>query len=241
MRGTPLFDLRHRSRSGWLAPVRGAILISIAILAVGAAVATGAASLIGGDGKIHACAAKRDGALRVVKAGKKCKRTETAISWNQSGQRGPTGPAGAIGQRGADGAPGAAGGQGPAGSPGQPSTADPRPTPTPAMTDPTIAAVTLAIGDGPQVRVKRIGGCRDLSSGPEACYLEFQAGATPPLFAWISEAANGSSPRRTITIRQSNQYQGSALPGLVLSEAAITRVDFGTFDGSSSDPLCSSS
>jgi len=60
----------------------------------------------GPDGVIHGCYAKKNGALRVVKAGSKCQRSELALSWNQQGQPGPIGSGGALGAQGAAGANG---------------------------------------------------------------------------------------------------------------------------------------
>jgi hypothetical protein len=59
-----------------------------------------ATSFIGSDGQLHACVDKK-GALRLVKAGKKCATGESRIAWNQ---RGPRGLRGARGLAGRDGA-----------------------------------------------------------------------------------------------------------------------------------------
>ena len=74
--------------------------------------AVAATSLVGAQsgGTISACANKKTGVLRLLKAKQKCnKRTETAVAWNQAGIRGPAGPAGT---------PGAQGPQGEQGTPG---------------------------------------------------------------------------------------------------------------------------
>jgi hypothetical protein len=60
------------------------------------------------DATVYACAKKKGGALRTVKKGKRCKRTERKLSWSTRG------PGGAQGERGV------AGGQGPAGATGAP-------------------------------------------------------------------------------------------------------------------------
>ena len=62
-------------------------------------------------GTLHACV-NEEGGLRLLKAGKRCKKGQTAVVWDQ------TGPAGA---KGALGAPGAAGGKGAEGPKGAPS------------------------------------------------------------------------------------------------------------------------
>ena len=89
---------------------------------------------------INACKTKVLGYVRVVSASAKCRKNESALSWNAVGPKGdagPPGPAGAAGPagpagpqappvppgpagaKGADGAPGPAGPQGPKGDPGQ--------------------------------------------------------------------------------------------------------------------------
>ncbi len=92
---------------------------------------------------INACKTKVLGYVRVVSASAKCRKNESALSWNAVGPKGdtgaagpagpagavgpagaagpagPTGPAGPAGAKGADGAPGPAGPQGPKGDPGE--------------------------------------------------------------------------------------------------------------------------
>lgn len=75
-----------------------------------------AAGLIpGSDGTIHACYNKTNGNVRVVAAGSKCRVSERALVWNQTGPVGPQGPAGPQGPQGPQGETGPAGPQGPAG------------------------------------------------------------------------------------------------------------------------------
>ena len=57
---------------------------------------------------IHACYAKRGGAMRIVGPRAKCRRSERALAFNQKGRAGAPGTAGA---------PGATGAQGPTGTP----------------------------------------------------------------------------------------------------------------------------
>src|SRR4051794_40865105 len=62
--------------------------------------------------KITACVVKKgktSGALRIVAAKTKCKKTEKRITWNQKGVRGTAGPAGAAGTAGGTGPAGTAG------------------------------------------------------------------------------------------------------------------------------------
>src|SRR4051794_10472909 len=100
----------------------GALALVIALGGVGIA------SITGSDGVINACYAKKSGAVRVVKAGKKCAKGEKPISWNQQGPQGPPGAQGAPGAQGTPGAQGVAGTNGANGidgSPGQAGSAGP--------------------------------------------------------------------------------------------------------------------
>jgi hypothetical protein len=81
-----------------------AFLLAI-VLAVGVA-ATAWAAIPDGTGAISGCYAKKGGKLRVVKAGKTCKKTERPLTWSQTGPAGAAGPRGATGPKGAKGAPG---------------------------------------------------------------------------------------------------------------------------------------
>jgi hypothetical protein len=65
--------------------------------------------IVGSDGQLHGCYQKRSGSLRLVKAGKKCRKSETAIAWSQRGPQGLQGAGGAARQ------PGVKGDQGPVG------------------------------------------------------------------------------------------------------------------------------
>jgi hypothetical protein len=80
-----------------------------------------AASLVGRDGKIHACykvKGKAKGSLRVVRSAKaKCPKRWKKVSWYASG------PAGPQGESGANGASGETGTNGSNGLPGVPATA----------------------------------------------------------------------------------------------------------------------
>lgn len=81
-------------------------------------VAGGGYAIASGGGTIHACASKRNGALRLAK---NCKKKEKGLSWNAQGPKGATGamgPTGAMGAPGATGAPGAQGVTGPRGPAG---------------------------------------------------------------------------------------------------------------------------
>jgi hypothetical protein len=118
-----------RSRRVW--PLLAALLACLALTAgLGYAADTTPAT-------INACKTKVLGYVRVVTTAGKCRKNESALSWNtvgpkgdagppgpagaagQAGPGGPAGPAGPAGSKGADGAPGPAGPQGPKGDPGE--------------------------------------------------------------------------------------------------------------------------
>ena len=98
------------------ARIRRVMTLGAALLALAVGGATAGLDAAAVDGVIKACRHK-SGILLVPSAGKACKRSEQALSWNVQG---PAGPAGADGK---DGAPGPAGpggaGSGPAGRPGR--------------------------------------------------------------------------------------------------------------------------
>jgi hypothetical protein len=79
-----------------------ATVIAIAALVVATSgVAIG--SFAPKNGKIVACYSKKTGALRLVEEGKKCRRGEQKVAWNQQGKRGQRGPRGPAGDDGFDG------------------------------------------------------------------------------------------------------------------------------------------
>jgi cysteine-rich repeat protein len=89
----------------------GAILVAALAAAVALAflinsVATGA------DSRIHACVGKKSGTVRIVAAGKRCKKGERRVTWRRVGPVGAPGVAGSDGATGPQGATGAAGGPG---------------------------------------------------------------------------------------------------------------------------------
>ena len=77
-----------------------------------------------GAGTIHACAARKDGRLRLVARPRDCRRQERPVAWNVRGPHGEPGPAGRPGDpgprgpKGDDGAAGAAGAAGATGAAG---------------------------------------------------------------------------------------------------------------------------
>jgi hypothetical protein len=81
-----------------------------ATLALVLAMSGGAVAATGGftsAGKLQACV-NQEGGLKLVKSGKRCKKGQSSISWNEVGPRGPAGSQGPAGSAGAAGTPGAA-------------------------------------------------------------------------------------------------------------------------------------
>lgn len=70
------------------------------------------------NGVAYGCYDKKNGSLRVVKKGKRCKKQERKLAWNVKARQGPKGDPGAPGSSGAPGPPGTPGAAGPVGSPG---------------------------------------------------------------------------------------------------------------------------
>lgn len=70
-----------------------------------------AVKIVGRDGMIHGCYAKKSGALRLVPASRKCRKGESKVAWNQDGRpgvQGVQGPEGPVGPAGKDAPPAAA-------------------------------------------------------------------------------------------------------------------------------------
>jgi hypothetical protein len=98
---------------------RNAIAYLALFVALGGTSFAATQGFVGSDGAVHACAAAKSGAVRLVRQGKKCRRAETAVAWAQLGPRGATG---AAGQPGAPGPAGQNGQPGQNGLPGAPAT-----------------------------------------------------------------------------------------------------------------------
>ena len=82
-------------------PSPAIVIAIVACVVATSGVAIG--SIVGKDGKITACYAKRDGTLRLIEAGANCRKSERRIAWNQRGRRGPAGEDGEDGFDGFDG------------------------------------------------------------------------------------------------------------------------------------------
>ncbi len=85
---------------------------------IGGGIAYAGGVIPGSGGVISACYQKAQGQLRVVPAGQKCRPSEKALSWNQTGPQGATGPQGPAGPQGPTGPAGPQGATGPAGPQG---------------------------------------------------------------------------------------------------------------------------
>jgi len=81
------------------------VVVTALVVAVGTATTVWAA-VPGDDGTISACYAKKGGKLRIVKAGKTCKKRERALAWSQTGPAGAPGAKGPAGPKGQKGDPG---------------------------------------------------------------------------------------------------------------------------------------
>jgi hypothetical protein len=102
--------------------LRGALTFAnvTSVLALVFAMGGGAyaiAAIPGAGGVIHGCYQKRTGNLRVVGARKKCRTSERAVTWSQTGPGGLPGPQGAEGPQGVQGPKGDDGPPGPATGP----------------------------------------------------------------------------------------------------------------------------
>jgi hypothetical protein len=84
--------------------IAGTVLVAAmgGAVAVSRSVATEQATMVGAvaSGEVTVCAKKTTGAMRLPKAGKKCKRTEVTLTWNTTGPQGPAGATGATGPAG---------------------------------------------------------------------------------------------------------------------------------------------
>ncbi len=68
-------------------------------LVVNVSAASGQASMLGAvtAGEVTACAKRTTGALRLLKPGRKCKKSEVRLTWSVTGPQGATGPQGPAG------------------------------------------------------------------------------------------------------------------------------------------------
>jgi hypothetical protein len=73
-----------------------------------------------GAATLNACKNKKTGAIRVVGAKTKCKKSEARLSWNTAGEKGTAGANGAKGDKGDKGDTGAKGEKGDTGAKGDP-------------------------------------------------------------------------------------------------------------------------
>ncbi|HEX4464443.1 MAG TPA: collagen-like protein [Solirubrobacterales bacterium] len=100
---------------------------------------------------VQACAVKAGkhrGSLRLVSAGKRCKRSERLIVWNVLGSQGPQGAVGTTGSPGEKGSPGNAGTEGAVGPEGKAGTEGQAGSPgTPGAVDPSLEELVETQGE----------------------------------------------------------------------------------------------
>src|SRR5947209_45056 len=93
--------------------LRGGMKLANVTLALALVVATGggayAIASSSRGGVIRGCFQKKTGSLRVIFGKHKCRKSEKALTWNQSGPRGLPGAKGNTGARGLQGTTGATG------------------------------------------------------------------------------------------------------------------------------------
>jgi Collagen triple helix repeat (20 copies) len=123
--------VRHAMRQRWGRSSRRWVIIIgtlILLLAIGGAVAS-AAPWQDNATTINGCVSNQTGLLIIARAGGRCPRGMTPISWNETGPAGPAGSPGSPGPSGPAGSPGSPGPSGPAGSPGSPGPSGPAGSP----------------------------------------------------------------------------------------------------------------
>lgn len=87
-------------------PLAGLCALAIAALLIWVLPASAQASVVGPDGQISSCYKKKGkgkGTLRVVPAGKRCRKGERKLTWNAQGPPGQTGGQGGTGATGGSG------------------------------------------------------------------------------------------------------------------------------------------
>ena len=157
------------------------VMATIAVFVALGGGAIAATGLIGADGKIRGCVSKK-GQLTVLKGGQKCKRGQTAISWNQTGPAGQPGSAGATGPKGETGEKGDKGDTGPSTGPagGDLTGSFPDPVIKPgAVTAEKVSGNTLT---GAQVNESTLGKVPSSSSADAATNAQKLGGLDPAHF-----------------------------------------------------------
>jgi hypothetical protein len=75
-------------------------LLALVVALGGTSYAVTSKRFVGTDGKVHACAKNRGGAVRLVHGNGKCRRGEQKVAWSQTGPRGAAGNDGTPGPAG---------------------------------------------------------------------------------------------------------------------------------------------
>jgi hypothetical protein len=117
------------------------LLALVGLLSVALTSTALAAPAVGKNGQVNACyrvKGKSKGAMRVVVAGKKCRKGERKLAWSVTGPPGAQGVTGAQGGQGGQGSTGSNGSNGAAGTPGTPGMAS-------ATLETKIASLTLQV------------------------------------------------------------------------------------------------
>lgn len=176
---------------GRRAPWRVALL---AVIGAAVAASVGYAAIPAPDGTITACISRDRDNVRFVDNASRCRRHETAVTWNQRGPTGATGAAGtagAAGKTGATGATGPVGATGPAGPSGSGSTAS-------GLGNRNVVQQSFAPSAG-------------TASGSVTCPSgSVSTGGGASLSGAVSDSS-GNGPRITASAPTSNGWSGTAV------------------------------
>jgi hypothetical protein len=209
-------------------------IASLVALALAAGTFAASASIPDSKGVIHACHRKSDGRLRVIdtQKGRKCRKSERPVEWNERGRRGRVGPEGDRGPRGR---------RGPQGEPGPPGggfpitehlTGSSEVTQVAAGAEPITHTVSWTVPDDTIARAYfRV----SVTTPSGACESESEASWTFSLEAIASgnassESFNGTIYPGTTLLPAAGGYsfgnERALLPGDYSITTRITRAEF---------------